>query len=116
MPSRGKGLGFYLPPHEFTVTLRKSPKPSGLPCLHWHKDPFLAYKIIRTNTRYEGCRGALEMIYNQHSLRCCLQRQSNAGNLLEAKMEFYLKCFIDPPTIADLSKSLACTDAAKMLR
>lgn len=31
-------------------------------------------------------------------------------------MEFYLKRFIDLPTIADLSKSLACTDVAKMLR
>lgn len=53
------------------------------------------------------------MIYNQHCLRCCLQRQSNAGNLLEAKMEFYLKCFIDHLTIADLSKYPACADGGE---
>lgn len=66
-----------------------------------------------------GCevyKGASEMIYNPNSLRSCLQRQSNAGNLLEAKVEFYLKCLIDHLTIADLSKSPACLEVAKMLR
>lgn len=56
------------------------------------------------------------MIYNQHSLRSCLQRQSSAGNLLEAKMGFHLKCCIDHPAIADLGKSPACLEVAKMLR
>lgn len=56
------------------------------------------------------------MIYSLQSLRSCLQRQSNAGNLLEAKMGFYPKCLIDHLTIADLSKSPACLEVAKMLR
>lgn len=45
----------------------------------------LSWKLIRMNTWHVGCKGASGMIYNQHSLRSCLQRQSNAGNLLEAK-------------------------------
>lgn len=124
MPRRGKGpgpgaesLGVYLSPLNSPRPWASHLSPLGFCVFTGTKTPScLSYKIIRKNTGYEGRKGALAMIYNQHSLRCCLQRQSKAGNLLEAKMEFYLKCFIDPPTIADLSKSPACTDAAKMLR